>query len=91
MAYTTERLEKDALKLYVSRYGNYETAIAHFCRDWKTLYPKSGKPDEFAAVVNASLQVCRDENPDASEEQLVKTYCRSWEAFDKAFGGALRK
>ena len=91
MAYTTERLEKDALKLYVSRYGDYERGIAAFCKDWKSMFPKSGKPDEFAAVVNASLRVYRDEYPDASEERLVGIYCQAWEAFDKAFGGASRK
>ena len=55
------------------------------------MFPKSGKPDEFAAVVNASLRVYRDEYPDATEERLVGIYCQSWEAFDKAFGGASRK
>lgn len=35
MAYTTERAEKDGLKYYIEKYGNIQTAIEHFCKDWK--------------------------------------------------------
>lgn len=35
MAYTTERAEKDGLKYYIEKYGNIQTAIENFCKDWK--------------------------------------------------------
>lgn len=35
MAYTTERAEKDGLKYYIAKYGNIQTAIENFCKDWK--------------------------------------------------------
>lgn len=36
MAYTTEKVEKDALTRYRKRYGDISLAIKHFCEDWKT-------------------------------------------------------
>ncbi len=51
MTYTTERQEKDALKLYREKYPNssYEEAILKYCQDWRA----SGisKPIEFAQKV----------------------------------------
>lgn len=91
MAYTTERLEKDALKLYVARFGDYEQGIDHFCRDWKSELPKSGKPDEFAAMVNDSFRMYRQEYPDCSDQELVEIYCRAWQDFEQSFKGAARK
>ncbi|MDO5650010.1 MAG: DUF87 domain-containing protein, partial [Gallicola sp.] len=35
MAYTTERIEKDALKKYIHKFGDTQTAIKEFCKDWK--------------------------------------------------------
>ena len=35
MAYTTERVEKDALMYYFHRTGNIEQAIEQFVIDWK--------------------------------------------------------
>lgn len=39
MAYTTERVEKEGLKLYIKKEGNIEKAIEVFCQDWE----KSGE------------------------------------------------
>ena len=35
MAYTTEKVEKDALTRYRDRYGDIATAIEKFCQDWR--------------------------------------------------------
>ena len=35
LAYTTERVEKDALMIYYKRTGNIEKAIDAFVADWK--------------------------------------------------------
>ncbi len=35
MAYTTEKVEKDALTKYKEKYGDIQSAIMHFCTDWK--------------------------------------------------------
>lgn len=56
MAYTTERIEKDALKVYLKRYGNYEDAITNFCRDWKKACGKGSKADKYAAIVNKAVK-----------------------------------
>lgn len=88
MAYTTELLEKNALKVYVARFGGYEKGIEHFCRDWKLLFPKSGKPDEFAAIVNRSMDIYRDKHPKVGRAELTDIYNRAWEDFDEKFKGA---
>ena len=35
MAYTTEKVEKDALAKYRQKYGDIAVAIEHFCQDWR--------------------------------------------------------
>lgn len=51
MAYTTERIEKDALKIYIKRYENYEDAITYFCRDWKKTCGEGSKADIYATFI----------------------------------------
>lgn len=52
MAYTTEKVEKDALARYRERYGNISEAIKYFCEDWR----KSGlsKIMDFSKTVMSS-------------------------------------
>jgi len=90
MAYTTERLEKDALKTYVARYGgDYEQAIDHFCKDWKKVLPNSGKADEYASVVNAAVKVYNAHyiNESEAEERMLD----DWRAFDEQFRPSLKR
>ena len=52
MTYTTERSEKEALKLYKSELGcDHKTAIEAYCRDWDR--SGIGAPLAFAQMVNS--------------------------------------
>ncbi|GHT53616.1 hypothetical protein FACS189446_1520 [Bacteroidia bacterium] len=50
MAYTTERAEKDGLKLYIEKYKDIRIAIEHFCADWKASKHKSAM--QFVRTIN---------------------------------------
>ncbi len=51
MTYTTERAEKDALKLYKQELGcSHQEAIERYCRDWNRA--DIGSPLEFARLVH---------------------------------------
>lgn len=61
MTYTTERAEKEALKLYKRKLGcNHQQAIEAYCRDWDA----SGisKSLAFAQKVNEAGQVLSIDN-----------------------------
>ena len=56
MTYTTERAEKDALKLYKSELGcSHQEAIERYCRDWEN--SGIGAPLEFARRVHKAGHV----------------------------------
>lgn len=56
MTYTTERAEKEALKLYKRQLGcNHQQAIETYCRDWKK--SKVSKSLEFAQMVNKAGKI----------------------------------
>ncbi len=56
MTYTTERAEKDALKLYKSELGcSHQEAIERYCRDWDN--SGIGAPLEFARRVHKAGHV----------------------------------
>lgn len=57
MAYTTERIEKDALKMYIKKFGDYESAITHFCEDWKGCCGEKSKADKYAAIVDTAVKI----------------------------------
>ena len=65
MTYTTERAEKEALKLYKSELGcNHQQAIEAYCRDWKLSGIDKSLP--FAQKVNQTRHVLNlkpKENP----------------------------
>ena len=65
MTYTTERTEKEALKLYKSELGcNHQQAIEAYCRDWKLSGIDKSLP--FAQKVNQTghvLNLKPKENP----------------------------
>lgn len=61
MTYTTERAEKEALKLYKKELGcNHQQAIEAYCRDWNASC--IGKSLAFAQTVNKAGRVLRLEN-----------------------------
>ena len=61
MTYTTERAEKEALKLYKKELGcNHQQAIEAYCRDWNA--SGIGKSLAFAQTVNKAGRVLRLEN-----------------------------
>ena len=79
MAYTTERIEKDALKEYVKRYGNYEEGIIRFCKDWKESCGEASKADKYAAQVNAASKIYAERYGDKEGRER---FFQDWEAFD---------
>ena len=61
MTYTTERAEKEALKLYKKELGcNHQQAIEAYCRDWNA--SGIGKSLAFAQTVNKAGRVLQLEN-----------------------------
>ena len=65
MTYTTERAEKEALKLYKSRLGcSHEQAIARYCADWEASGLTNALP--FAQKVNQSGKVLSLEDNNTS-------------------------
>lgn len=56
-AYTTERAEKEALKIYLNYYGNMQNAITNIEEDRKKL--KIGKYLDFARQVNSHKKVMK--------------------------------
>lgn len=54
-AYTTERAEKEALKVYIRHYGNIQSAITHIEEDRNKL--KIGKYLDFAVKVNRQNKI----------------------------------
>ena len=90
MAYTTERLEKDALKFYVARYENsYEKGIERFCGDWKKVFPGSNKADDFASIVNAAFNIYVKHyiNAKEAEERMLE----HWAYFDEQYKKSLKR
>ena len=67
MTYTTDRAEKEALKLYKKELGcNHQQAIEAYCRDWNA--SGTGKSLAFAQLVNKAGRVLKLE----SKPQLKK-------------------
>ena len=90
MAYTTERMEKDALKTYVARYeGSYEKAIDHFCKDWRKVLPNSNKADDFASLVNRMVKIYVSHY--INEQDAEKCMIEDWRAFDEQFKPSLKR
>jgi energy-coupling factor transporter ATP-binding protein EcfA2 len=80
MAYTTERIEKDALKIYIKRYGNYEDAIIHFCQDWKKACGKGSKADKYAAIVSKAVKEYNRKY--GSEKEAIDKLIEDWKNSD---------
>nr|MBQ4455910.1 hypothetical protein [Clostridia bacterium] len=81
MAYTTERVEKDALKEYVERYGSYEEGIVRFCRDWKKSCGEASKADKYAVQVNNAMKIYTTKYE--SEKEGRRCFFQDWKAFDE--------
>ena len=85
MAYTTERVEKDALKEYVARYGgDYEQGIVRFCQDWKTSCGEKSKADKYAVQVNKAVKIYAAKFGD--EKKGREKFIEDWKAFDEKGG-----
>lgn len=83
MAYTTERIEKDALKIYLERCGNdYEKGIVLFCEEWKKMFPDSVKPDEFSSIVNKCWKIYSADYMD--DKLAMQKLVEDWKEFDRA-------
>ena len=89
MAYTTERLEKDALKVYVKRFGNYEQGIEKFCADQAELFPPFTKADKFASIVNGAVKIYTKQAGDEKEGE--KAFVEDWKEFDEKYSKSLEK
>lgn len=82
MAYTTERVEKDALKVYKKRYGSFEAATKVFCEDWERTTGRLSKADKYATFVNGTLQVYDKEY--GNERKGLQRMIEDWEAFENS-------
>ena len=84
MAYTTERIEKDALKEYVARYGGYEIGITRFCEDWKASCGAMSKADKYALQVNRAVKIYTERYD--GEKEGRKRFLEDWDAFERKGG-----
>ena len=67
MTYTTERAEKEALKLYKRELGcSHQEAIEAYCRDWNT--SGIGKSLPFAQKVNEAGRVLNLKKTDKNDK-----------------------
>lgn len=89
MAYTTERLEKDALKVYVRRFGGYEKGIEVFCKDLAQLFPPFTKADQWAERVNKALAVYTTADGDAKKG--LAHFLADWAEFDDMYKKSLKR
>ena len=70
MTYTTERAEKEALKLYKRELGcNHQTAIEAYCRDWNL--SGIGKSLAFAQEVNKAGKVLHLDRRKKSDNRTI--------------------
>lgn len=76
MAYTTERIEKDALKRYLKKYGDYETAISRFCEDWIACCGEKSKAEKYARIMNRAIEIYASHYGD--EKTGTKKYYEDW-------------
>jgi energy-coupling factor transporter ATP-binding protein EcfA2 len=80
MAYTTERVEKDALKVYVKRYGDYEKGITRFVADWKKCCGEKSKADKYAMIVDRAVKKYAARY---DEEEGARRMFRDWEDYER--------
>lgn len=89
MAYTTERMEKEALKMYIRHTGSYEKGIEAFCADQAELFPPFTKADKFANIVNTAVRIyCKHYGEGkVGENQFLK----DWADYDSRFSKAMTR
>jgi type IV secretory pathway VirB4 component len=80
MAYTTERVEKDALKIYVDRYNNYDEGIRRFCEDWAQCCGAKAKADAYANIVNEAV---KDYTEKYGEKEGTRKFLEKWVSWDR--------
>ena len=83
MAYTTERMEKEALKMYIKHLGDYEKGIEGFCRDQAELFPPFTKADKFANIVNGAVRIYNKAYGEGKKGEAQ--FLKDWAEFDERF------
>lgn len=89
MAYTTERMEKEALKMYIKHLGSYEKAIESFCHDQAELFPPFTKADKFANIVNTAVRIYNKAYGEGKKGEAQ--FLKDWEEFDQRFSKAMTR
>lgn len=79
MAYTTERIEKDALQVYIKRYGSFEKGNDRFCQDWESTTGRLSKADKYASYVNAAVNVYNKE----FDKKGLKKLIEDWKSYEE--------
>ena len=89
MAYTTERMEKEALKMYIRRYGDYEKGITAFCGDLADLFPPFTKADKLAAIVNGAVRLYTRHYGESKSGETQ--FLRDWAEYDQRYSKAMTR
>lgn len=83
MAYTTERMEKEALKMYIKRTGSYEKGIEGFCADQAELFPPFTKADKYAGIVNSAVRIYNKVYGEGKKGEAQ--FLKDWVEFDERY------
>ena len=83
MAYTTERMEKEALKMYIKRTGSYEKGIECFCADQAELFPPFTKADKYANIVNTAVRIYNKVYGEGKKGEAQ--FLKDWVEFDERY------
>ena len=89
MAYTTERMEKEALKMYIKRTGSYEKGIEAFCADQAELFPPFTKADKFANIVNTAVRLYNKTYGEGKKGEAQ--FLKDWIEFDERYQKSMTK
>ena len=89
MAYTTERMEKDALKIYIKRMGDYEKGIEAFCADQAELFPPFTKADKYANIVNTAVRLYNMTYGEGKKGEAQ--FLKDWIEFDERYQKSMTK
>lgn len=89
MAYTTERMEKEALKMYIKHLGSYEKAIEAFCTDQAELYPPFTKADKYAGIVNTAVRIYNKAYGEGKKGEAQ--FLKDWAEFDEKYQHSLTR
>lgn len=89
MAYTTERMEKEALKMYIKHLGSYEKGIEGFCADQAELFPPFTKADKYANIVNSAVRLYTKNYGEGKKGEAH--FLKDWAEFDERYRKSMTK